>query len=101
MSPSRTQQRTWIWRDISKPGVVSSVAVYLLGILSKEETKVNRHEKSQVSVAPLTRQAQEVQIKKVLIIGAGVIGSFNAARLKDAGKDVTCHHRRATFSSRT
>ncbi|MGZ6304287.1 MAG: ketopantoate reductase family protein [Ktedonobacteraceae bacterium] len=29
------------------------------------------------------------QLKKILIIGAGVIGSFNAARLKDAGKDVT------------
>ena len=26
---------------------------------------------------------------KTLIVGAGVIGSFNAARLKDAGKDVT------------
>ena len=26
---------------------------------------------------------------KVLVIGAGVIGSFNAARLKDAGNDVT------------
>jgi 2-dehydropantoate 2-reductase len=32
---------------------------------------------------------KEVQIKKVLIVGAGVIGSFNAARLKEAGKDVT------------
>jgi len=30
-----------------------------------------------------------VEIKKVLVIGAGVIGSFNAARLKDGGKDVT------------
>jgi len=29
------------------------------------------------------------QLQKVIIIGAGVIGSFNAARLKDAGKDVT------------
>ena len=32
---------------------------------------------------------KEVQMKKVLIVGAGVIGSFNAARLKEAGKDVT------------
>ena len=31
----------------------------------------------------------QLQLKKILIIGAGVIGSFNAARLKDAGKDVT------------
>ena len=30
----------------------------------------------------------QLQLKKILIIGAGVIGSFNAARLKDAGKDV-------------
>ncbi|HXZ04656.1 MAG TPA: 2-dehydropantoate 2-reductase N-terminal domain-containing protein [Ktedonobacteraceae bacterium] len=47
------------------------------------------HEEQPGSVAPLKSQEQEVQIKKVLIIGAGVIGSFNAARLKDAGKDVT------------
>lgn len=26
---------------------------------------------------------------KVLIVGAGVIGSFNAARLRDGGADVT------------
>jgi ketopantoate reductase len=26
---------------------------------------------------------------KVLIVGAGVIGSFNAARMSDAGRDVT------------
>lgn len=26
---------------------------------------------------------------KVLIVGAGVIGSFNATRLKDGGADVT------------
>jgi 2-dehydropantoate 2-reductase len=32
---------------------------------------------------------REVRIEKILIIGAGVIGSFNAARLKEAGHDVT------------
>lgn len=47
------------------------------------------HEEHLESVAPLKSEEQEVKIKKVLIIGAGVIGSFNAARLKDAGKDVT------------
>src|SRR5512145_2455809 len=34
-------------------------------------------------------QKREIQIKKVLMVGAGVIGSFNAARLKDVGIDVT------------
>ena len=41
------------------------------------------------SVISLKSQEQEVEIKKVLVIGAGVIGSFNAARLRDGGKDVT------------
>lgn len=58
-------------------------------MFNKEETEVNHYEKGQTSVAPLANYEQEVQIKKVLIIGAGVIGSFNAARLKDAGKEVT------------
>ena len=46
------------------------------------------HKEDLENITPLKSQ-QEVQIKKVLIIGAGVIGSFNAARLRDAGKDVT------------
>ncbi len=82
-------KRTWTWRDIIAPGVVLTIAGILAGLLIKEKTEARRHEKSQARVAPLTSQEQEVQIKKVLIVGAGVIGSFNAARLKDAGKDVT------------
>ena len=34
------------------------------------------------------RTLKELQIR-ILILGADVIGSFNAARLKDAGQDVT------------
>jgi 2-dehydropantoate 2-reductase len=47
------------------------------------------HKEHLENITPLASPEQEVQIKKVLIVGAGVIGSFNAARLKDAGKDVT------------
>src|SRR3974377_1252904 len=46
------------------------------------------HKEDLENITPLKSQ-EEVKIKKVLIIGAGVIGSFNAARLRDAGKDVT------------
>ncbi len=89
MSQSQSQKHTWIWHDTSAPGVVPSIAAFLAAMLSKEETEMKQHEKGQASVSSLTSNEQEVQIKKVLIIGAGVIGSFNAARLKDAGKDVT------------
>ena len=89
MSQSQSQKSTLTWRDISAAGVMPSIAAFLAGILSKEETEVNQRERGQTRVAPVTTHAQEVQIKKVLIVGAGVIGSFNAARLKDGGKDVT------------
>lgn len=89
MSQPQLQKRTWTWRDIIVPGAVLTIAGILVGLLIKARAEVRRREKGQASVAPLASQEREVQIKKVLIIGAGVIGSFNAARLKETGKDVT------------
>jgi nucleoside-diphosphate-sugar epimerase len=59
----------------------------------KSTTEVNRYKNGQARVAAVPIRPgdheREVQIKKILIVGAGVIGSFNAARLKEAGHDVT------------
>jgi len=89
MSQNQSQNHTSTWRENSPTEVVPSIYHKYIGLINNGQIEVIQHKKDQARVVSPTNQEQEVQIKKVLIIGAGVIGSFNAARLRDAGKDVT------------